>query len=178
MFLFILSENNSQNPESIQNLFLDLHQNIKQIAMKNVIFISFALMIGFSACGQKLKEKDVPAAVKAKFTSLYPNVTDVDWSKEHGAYEAEFDVNKNEASVNIDSLGNLIETENEIEVSALPAAVNTYFSSNVPGEKIKEAAKMTDAKGVVTYEAEVKGADYIFDAQGNFIKKSENKEKD
>ncbi|MBC7865300.1 MAG: hypothetical protein IAF38_20155, partial [Bacteroidia bacterium] len=38
-------------------------------------------------------------------------------------------------------------------------------------KKVKEAAKITDAKGVVTYEAEIDNADYIFDSTGNFLKK-------
>jgi len=41
---------------------------------------------------------------------------------------------------------------------------------NIRAKKIKEAAKITDAKGVVTYEAEVTGKDLIFDASGKFLK--------
>ncbi len=35
---------------------------------------------------------------------------------------------------------------------------------------MKEAAKITDAHGVVTYEAEVKGMDLLFDSAGKFLK--------
>lgn len=49
------------------------------------------------------------------------------------------------------------------------------FLKIYPAKKIDEAAKIVDASGKVTYEAEVDEADYIFDETGNFIS---NKEKD
>lgn len=144
--------------------------------MKNVIFISIALILGFSACGQKVKKEDVPASVTAKFTSLYPNVKDVKWSKEDANYEAEFEVSDVEMSANFDATGNLIETETELSVSALPTAVKDYIKTNYNDAKIKEAAKIIDAKGVTTFEAEVNDADVIFDAQGKFLKEIKEKE--
>ena len=144
--------------------------------MKNLLFIPLAFVLAFTACGQKVKKEDLPSAVQAKFKALYPAITDVKWSKENAKYEAAFDLNKVETSVTIDSLGNLFETEIEISVSDLPTAIATYFTKNFPGEKIKEAAKITDPKGVVTYEAEMKDVDYLFDKDGVFIKKSEDKD--
>ena len=49
------------------------------------------------------------------------------------------------------------------------------MEKNLPGEQIKEASKITDSKGVATFEAEIKNVDYIFDKNGNFIKKVEEK---
>jgi hypothetical protein len=143
--------------------------------MKNLFFVSIALMLGFSACGQKLKKENVPAVITAKFKTLYPNVENVKWGKEDVNYEAKFDQNKVETSATFDAKGNLLETETEISVNNLPAAAKTYISTNVPGEKIKEASKIANAKGIVTYEAEVKGVDYIFNKDGGFMKKSEEK---
>jgi hypothetical protein len=144
--------------------------------MKNLFFISIALVLGLSACGQKVKKEDVPAAITAKFATLYPSVTDVKWSKEDANYEAEFDLNKSEASVLIDSLGNLLETETEI--TTLPQVIQDYINKNLAGEKVKESSKIVDSAGKVTYEAEIKGADYIFDEQGNLLNKEENKVED
>lgn len=63
-----------------------------------------------------------------------------------------------------------METEIEIKVDALPANAKEYVSKNYAGQKIKEATKITDNKGVVTYEAEIKGKDLILDSNGNLIK--------
>lgn len=121
------------------------------------------------AYAQKIKESDVPQAVKDAFKKMYPNATVNEWEKEDGNYEAEFVSNKVETSVVFTPAGVHVMTEVEIPVSELPAGVTTYVNEKLGGKKIKEAAKMTTADGVVTYEAEVNGTDYIFDAAGNYI---------
>jgi hypothetical protein len=113
---------------------------------------------------------DVPALVKTKFASLYPTVTRSRWSKEDANFEVNFELNEVETSVVFDAQGNVLETETEISVTALPKGVIDYCSKTFPGKKIKEAAKLMDGKGAVTYEAEIGGADQIFDAGGNFIR--------
>lgn len=69
-------------------------------------------------------------------------------------------------SVLYDINGNLLETEVPIAFTELPAAAQAMLK----GKKVKEAAKITNAKGAVTYEAEVKHKDILFDAQGNPVK--------
>jgi hypothetical protein len=74
-----------------------------------------------------------------------------------------------ETSVVIDLKGNLLETEQEIPVNSLPEPITNYIATAYPGKKIAEAAKITDAKGTVTYEAEVGRKDVIFDANGIIV---------
>jgi hypothetical protein len=138
--------------------------------MKYILFsTAFVLIFGY-ADAQKMKATAVPAPVKAKFASLYPNVKSAKWEKEGANYEAEFDVNEVETSASFDATGNLVETETAIATTVLPAKVTSYMTANVPGKKITEASKIVDAAGKVTYEAEAGGMDYIFDETGNFIK--------
>ncbi len=137
---------------------------------KSILLVAFGFAV-ITANAQKMKEAEVPAPVKVGFTKTYKDVKVKEWVKENGNYEAAFDYNKNEMSVLIDANGNIKETETEIAVSALPKAVSEYAAKNVAGKKIKEASKIVDAKGKVTYEAEIDEADYIFDANGMFIKK-------
>jgi hypothetical protein len=145
------------------------------------LFIAIAMFAGCTNA-QKVKEADVPQAVKAKFQSQFPTATGAKWEKENADYEVNFNLGKVETSAVIDANGNLKETEAEIEVSDLPAAINTYITTNYPGYKIGEAAKTTDANNVVTYEAEVSKAkdkfDLIFDASGNFVKKVVEKDEE
>jgi hypothetical protein len=143
----------------------------------NRLFLFIVLATGCCAANaQVLKEVDVPAAVKAKFISLYPAKPEVKWEKEKNMYEAEFKQDKTETSVLFEANGTMVQTETEIPVSALPKAVTDYVSKNLAGKKIDEAAKITDAKGKITYEAEVGKADYLFDEKGNFISKEEDNE--
>lgn len=137
--------------------------------MKHLLMIA-ASVIALSANAQKIKESEVPAPVKDAFSKAYPAAKEVKWEKEAADYEAEFKTAGKEQSVLFDSKGSLLETEAEIALTELPAAVNEYISKNYKGTKIKEASKITDVKGVVTYEAEVKGKDLIFDSTGKFVK--------
>ena len=138
--------------------------------MKKLAFMLVAAMITSLTFAQKLQEKDVPAPVKTSFQKHYPNIKEVKWDKEGEKFEASFDLNKVDNSVLFDAQGNILETEVEIELSQLPKGILEYVKTNYIGQRVKEAAKITDSKGTVTYEAEIKGMDLLFDSNGKFIK--------
>lgn len=144
---------------------------------KSVILLAAMFSLTF-ANAQKVSYKEVPTVVKSALQKSYPNAKEIKWEKEKDNYEAEFEVNETDYSILIDASGNIIETEIEIEIDELPANAKAYISKNYAGQKIKEAAKITDSKGVVTYEAEIKGKDLIFDSNGNFIKEETENDND
>ena len=130
------------------------------------------LFIANQGSAQKIKNADVPAIVKSALTQKYPDAANVTWEKEKGNYEANWGgKSKEDNSVVFTPEGSLVEVVKAIPVSELPAAITAYVKKNYPGVKITEAGKVTDAKGKVSYEAEVKGKDLVFDESGNFIKK-------
>lgn len=149
---------------------------------KSVMTIGLLAFFGAQLSAQDIKETEVPAPVMEAFKKQFPNVKKAEWEKEGANYEAEFELvqvpmdgkgkkREIEKSVEYTASGELIQVEEEIEVSALPAAVNDYVSKNYPGKKIKEASKITEASGAVKYEAEVEKEDLIFDNNGNFLSK-------
>jgi len=138
--------------------------------MKKLVLIMVTAMITSLTYAQKMKEKEVPTSVKIAFQKQYPNAKETKWKKENDNFEAEFEIKEIEYSVLIDTKGNILETELEIKADELPANAKDYISKNYKEQKIKEAAKITDARGIVTYEAEIKGNDLIFDSNGNFIR--------
>jgi hypothetical protein len=131
------------------------------------LFAAFLITISFA---QQVKETQVPAAVKNAFQKQYPNVSKVKWDKEKAKYEASFDVSKVANSVLFEGSGAIIETETSIPLNQLPKGIRDYVITNYKGQKINGAAKITDAKGVVSYEAEIKKSDLLFDASGKFLK--------
>lgn len=155
--------------------------------MNKISICCVLVLTAFGVDAQKLKEADIPAAVKETFTKQFPNVKKAEWEKEGDNYEAEFKVSrvvmddKNakkenlEKSVVYSAAGVLLETEEEIKLSALPAVISEYLSKNYVGYTSEEASKITDNKGTVTYEVELeKGKeelDVVFDANGAFLKK-------
>ena len=118
------------------------------------------------------KEKvNIPAPVKSALTKKYPAATKVTWEKENGNYEANWGGKSGEDnSVQFTPAGDFIEIVNAIPVSQLPAPVAVYIKAHYKGAKITEAGKVTDAKGKISYEAEVNRKDIIFDENGKFVK--------
>jgi hypothetical protein len=118
------------------------------------------------------KEKiSVPVPVKSALSKKYPAAAKVTWEKENGNYEANWGGKSGEDnSVQFTPSGGFIEIVNAIPVSQLPAPVITYVTAHYKGAKITEAGKVTDAKGKIFFEAEVKHKDILFDEKGTFIK--------
>ena len=132
--------------------------------MKKITLLIALFVVAQATFAQKSK---VPQVVQSAFATAYPNAIDVDWEKEDGNYEAEFDTaSGQEMSVLFSADGRLLETEVPIAFSELPKAAQEALK----GKKVKETAKITNAKGVVSYEAEVRRKDLMFDAQGNPVK--------
>lgn len=113
----------------------------------------------------------VPAVVKSALNKKYADAKNVTWEKENGNYEANWGGKSGEDnSVQFTPSGNFIEIVKAISVSELPKPVFVYVKEHYKGTKITEAGKVTDAQGKLSYEAEVKGRDVIFDEKGNFVK--------
>jgi hypothetical protein len=146
-----------------------LISNIKSKKMKKIAVLWALVLFSTVSFAQQMNDTDIPSAVRDSFQKLYSGLNDVDWEMEGGNYEAEFDLKKTETSVIFDAQGNLLETESEIKTSHLPDGAVKYIEANYAGEKIREAAKITDAKGIIFYEADVKGKDLIFDSNGNYV---------
>lgn len=142
--------------------------------MKKLTLTMVGALITSITFAQKVSDKDVPVGVKSSFQKQYPNVEETKWEIENSNYEAEFEINETDYSVVINPSGNILETEIEINVNELPANMKEYISKNYAGKKVKEAAKIIDATGMVVYEAEIKGMDLIFDSKGKFIKEVKN----
>lgn len=139
--------------------------------MKKTFLMAMAVSCGTLALmAQDLKPKDVPAVVKAAQAKKYPAATKVTWEKEKGNYEANWGGKSGEDnSAVFTPAGQFVEIVNAIPISALPKTVAPYVKEHYK-TAIKEAGKVTDAKGVLTYEAEIKGKDLIFDENGKFLK--------
>lgn len=138
--------------------------------MKKVMFL-FLLSLGtsFSVRAQKTP----PQTVVTAFNQKFPGMTDVDvdWSKEkNGEWEAEFEQGDVEISANFSADGVWLETETEVKVTDLPAAVQVALT----GKKVKEATRIQRADGSTVYEAEVKHKDLIFDAAGNLLSEAKD----
>jgi hypothetical protein len=111
----------------------------------------------------------VPSVVKSALYKKYPAAKHVTWEKEKGNYEANWGGKSGEdSSVQFTPAGDFIEIVNAIPVNQLPEPVIVYVNKHYKGARISEAGKVTDAKGKISYEAEVR-KNLIFDENGNVV---------
>jgi hypothetical protein len=152
--------------------------------MNKLIIVLMISSLSISAIAQKTekeekneKQPEVPASVKQAFAKDYPNVKNATWDAEGKEFEAEFKLNGVDCSANYDKTGHRTEVETTIKGTELPKAALDYIGKNYSTYKLKEAAKITNDKNVVSYEAEVelngKSIDLVFDTNGKFLKKEE-----
>jgi hypothetical protein len=170
---------------------------MKKIFLMAVTILFFASLSGFAQDQKPVEKKEIPkttnvvnqgavkpagqhpsvveppAVVKAKLTSLYPDVKDVRWAMRKSDYRAMFSNKEVRTSVLFDPNGEVLETETNILSSTLPKAINEYIATTYPDKKMSEHARMKDAKGVVTYEVGVDKQELVFDSSGKFIKSKE-----
>ena len=149
-----------------------------------IIVLLTAALMSNAACAQKISADKVPAAVLSAFKAKFSNATKTSWEMENtNEYEAGFKLNGEEVSANFDNTGKWLETETEIKVSALPAAVQAALTKDFAGFKIEEASKIDSAKNGNCYEAEIEKGEETFDVlfapDGKMLSKTKlEKEKD
>jgi len=152
--------------------------------MKTKLILIVLSIFSLSVFAQNV---NVPKKVHEQFMKLYPKTKEVKWTKESkDEFEAEFKENGKSVSVVMNTEGELKETETKIDIKDLPSSVELFVMKDYKDYKITEAAKIIDAKGVLTYEAEIsKGKekeDLLFDKDGKSIvkkmEKSESEEKE
>ena len=134
---------------------------------------SIILLLVTVLCVTTTHAQSIPANVTSVFAQTYPNAKSVKWEDDDGKYEATFKSGGDKISVLYNTNGTVAETESSIAVNDLPAKALAYARAK---GKVQEAAKIVSASGVVTYEAEVKGTDLLFDDQGNYIESSTDEE--
>jgi len=149
--------------------------------MKKITLIVVAGLLGATVHAQKLKNSEVPTAVKQAFAKNFPSAKEVKWSKEDATeFEAEFKSGATEKSANFDQSGKWVVTETEIKKSDLPQAVQAAVAKEFAGYKMDEIEKVEKPDNVVLYEMELEKNkvtyEVQFDANGKVIKKEVKKE--
>ena len=139
--------------------------------MKNLIMLS-VLLFGFTfiASGQK----DAPEVVKKVFAQKYAAAKSVKWVNESAnEWEAEFTLNGKEMSAAYDNTGKWLETETEVAIKDLPAAVTTTLSKDFAGYKTGEtsAVENPEMKGFeIALKKGETALEVVIDANGKVLK--------
>lgn len=101
-------------------------------------------------------QKTPPAAVSKAFAEKFKSAEKVKWDMEDAKeWEAEFRMNGKETSASYDLAGKWLETEMEVKVFELPAAVKASLDKEYAGAKIRECSTI-DSPNFSGYEMDVK----------------------
>jgi hypothetical protein len=130
-----------------------------------------------SATGTFGGEFSLPTMVTTRFAQDHPNIAPA-WSMEEDNYAGQYrDATTNlEHLVVYDRFGKLIREDVELEPSANPKAICSYYSKRFPEEKYV-VWKSVDAKGKTTYYSKREFITICFDKKGKFVTTKDNKDK-
>jgi hypothetical protein len=140
---------------------------------KPVLIMAAVILISISACGQTAK--DVPATIKTTFSQKFPTASNVEWGRENDQeWEAEFKLAGKEYSATFDNAGVWMETEYEISMKEIPAAIKTTLDKESAGFKIGESVIAENKDGKVYEFLLIKGkieTELLIDFNGIVTKK-------
>jgi len=96
---------------------------------------------------KKISQQELPAAVRTAFEKTYPHAKIQGASQEVEKGKTLYEIESIEGTVRRDLLleadGTIVEIEEEITASDLPAAVKATIQKNFPSDKIEKAEKIT-----------------------------------
>lgn len=135
----------------------------------------FLTIIAFVAIEISAFAINVPKAVTDAFAKKFPGAINIKWGKENAKeYEAEFKLKGKSVSANFLTDGSWVETEAEISGSEIPDNIADAVNKKHPGSTILKMYKIETAKGITTYEAEIKDgikkSEMIINEDGSFKK--------
>jgi uncharacterized membrane protein YkoI len=126
-------------------------------AMLLVGCVVFAVTV--TAQEKKIKRSDLPPAVEKTVAKESTGATIKGFSteKENGQtiYEVEMTVNGHGKDVSMDPAGNVVEVEEQVELSSLPAEVQEGLKAKAEGAKILKVESLKKHDKLVAYEAVV-----------------------
>lgn len=129
--------------------------------------------LGLFAAEKKMQLKNLPPAVQKAIQEQTKGATIIGYveEREDGKvfYEAETKVDGRTRDLLFDATGTLVEIEEEVAPTSLPAVVQSALNTRGKVLKVEAVTK----GGTVTYEAEIekngKKSEVVMDARGNAI---------
>ena len=126
------------------------------------------------AADSKLKLENLPAPVQATVREQTKNATLVGVSKEvekgKTMYEVETKMNGKARDLMVDSAGKITSVEEEVDISAIPAAARAVIQKKATGGTVKRVEILTEGSSVA-YEATIqikgKNSEFIVNADGS-----------
>ena len=123
----------------------------------------------------KVRDADVPEAVRTSFQRQFATADDVSWKMKDGNYKVKFEIDNVDHIAELSSTGELISRGMEVDAATLPDAVNSSVKTMYPNHEIDDVYRI-DKDGAMQYLIELDGKPdrmVLLDAQGKVLKDRE-----
>ncbi|MEJ8804503.1 PepSY-like domain-containing protein [Pontibacter sp. H249] len=142
---------------------------MKRIAV-SVLTASFSSLFLLSCVSQSVPQNKVPSVVVNALSSNYANAANVEWEKVEDTYEAEFEVDSKEYTVQLSTAGNVMQTKYDVAETELPEAIKNTISSKYQSYKLDDI-ELLEKGGQQYYQVELEGQtedkNLVLDNSGN-----------
>lgn len=91
--------------------------------MKRFIGLFVLTLFPLFTYAQDIQQKNVPAVVLNAFQLKFSNANDIKWKLEAGNYHVSFEVNNKDNELVINDKGNILNQEQDLNVSEIPQVV-------------------------------------------------------
>ncbi len=142
---------------------------------KPLFALLLACCFALQLTAQKITPNKVPGAVGSAFRAKFPQAQQDSWFvADSGNYQVQFFNEKKVQSATFSDKGLWLQTETEINLNQLPAAVNRSFNSQFQGFSVQEVYMVETPKGVTYAFTAFKGKesyDLVFGPKGDLLQK-------
>lgn len=135
-------------------------------------FILWTSVLACASCSsQDIPESKVPSVVINSVQARVPDVDKLEWEKQEGRYEAEYDINDStEKSILVDGTGKILMTKQNVPRAALPVQVTEAIGRDYKMYRMNEVEKL-EVNGNIYYQLELsekglKDLQLVFTADG------------
>src|SRR5215471_506133 len=132
---------------------------LRNVVVAFVAAVSITV-VSFQAQEKKIKRSDLPPAVEKTVAEQTKGATIKGFSTEvengRTLYEVEMTVNGHGKDISMDSSGNILEVEEEVQMASLPPAVRDGLMKAAGKGTITKVESLTKQGKLVAYEAAVK----------------------
>jgi hypothetical protein len=123
-----------------------------KILLMSVCLLTAATTAGFS---QFFNASHVPTEAKVSFEIMYPNASEVIWSKQNEGYQVAFTVHHKPRFLLFNVTGGFLVEVSIIKKSALPRRIRQHLRETYGTFRLEDAVMLTNAKGIVRYETQI-----------------------
>jgi hypothetical protein len=154
---------------------IPVSDHLKTLIMKKLLLVAvlglFVLAVN-AQDAQKIKDNDVPQAVKTAFEKEFPNTTLADWKIKDGNYKASFTNGSKKQMAEFGASGELISKGEKISKDELPTPVGDAVKQGYSSSDVGEIYRV-EKGGQTLYLVKLEGnapKKLVYDAQGKQIK--------